>query len=68
MEVQTLTGDGVGEPQLFGMQVETVGGLTVELVAKDGAAETILVSAVHTQLMGATGMGGENDVRRETRR
>ena len=36
------------------MQVEAVAAMTVERVAKDGAAETAAVGAVYAQLMGAS--------------
>ena len=49
------------QPQLFGMQVETVGLLAIELVAQDGTAETVGVGTVHTQLVGATRVGIEGD-------
>ena len=49
-----LARDGVDEGERLRMQVEAVSAMTVERVAKDGAAETAAVGAVYAQLMGAS--------------
>ena len=52
----------VVERQLLSMQIQTVGLFAaIEGVALDGVMKTLLVGAMHTQLMGATGMGDELD-------
>ena len=45
------------ESDALGMEVETVGGRTVKGVALDGSVESIGMSTMHTQLVGATGLG-----------
>ena len=50
----------VVERQLLSMQIQTVGLFAaIEGVALDGVMKTLLVGAMHTQLMGATGMWDE---------
>ena len=53
LETHALGGDGMGEFEQLGMQVEAVGGTAVKLVAKDGAAEAVGVGTVHAQLVSA---------------
>jgi hypothetical protein len=53
----------MGQPYLFGVQVETVGLLPIELIAQDGTAQPVLVGTVHPQLVRAAGMGVEGDKR-----
>ena len=43
------------------MEVETVGGRTVKGVALDGSVESIGMSTMHTQLVGASGLGLQDD-------
>ena len=45
----------------FGMEVETVGGRTVKGVALDRAVESVGMSTMHTQLVGASGLGLQDD-------
>ena len=51
----------MGKFYLVAMQAETVGRLAVELVTDDGAAETVGVGAVHTQLVGTPRVGVEGE-------
>ena len=59
--LQALTGNGVPELQPFGMEVEAVGGLSVERVAYDGAVQAFGVGGVYTELVGTAGLGIESN-------
>ena len=59
-----MAGEGVGEGELLGVEVETVGRETVEGVAKDGTAETLRVGTMQTKLVGAARVGSEQDTLR----
>ena len=43
--------------QIFGMEAKAVGRLSVEGIAYDGAAQAVGVGGVHTELVGAAGLG-----------
>ena len=47
LEVDALTCDGVGELEVVGMEVETVGTSAVEGITEDGSVETFLVGTMH---------------------
>ncbi len=46
---------------MFGMEVETVRGSAVEVVALDGAAECFGMGGMHAELVGAAGLWVELD-------
>jgi hypothetical protein len=56
-EFHYVTRQRMGERKIFGMEVKTVGMETVEVIAHNGHSQTVLVGTVHTQLVGAAGMG-----------
>ena len=47
----------MAELQVFGMEVEAVGRLTVERIAHNGAVHTVGVGRMNTELVGAAGFG-----------
>ena len=49
----------MAELQPFGMEVEPIGGLSVEGVAYDGAVQAFGVGGVYTKLVGTAGLGIE---------
>ena len=51
----------MGEREVFGMEVKTVGMETVEIIAYDRHSQTVLVGTVHTQLVGAASVGREQN-------
>ena len=51
----------MGEREVFGMEVKAVGMETVEIIAHDRHSQTVLVGTVHTQLVGAAGLGCEQN-------
>ena len=57
----SLTRHRVGECYLVTMQTEPFGLVAVEFIADDGATETVGVSTVHAQLVGAAGVGVEGE-------
>ena len=60
MKTESLPCIRVVERQLLGMQIQTVGLFAaIEGVALDRVMKTLLVGAMHTQLMGATSMWDE---------
>ena len=50
----------MAELQPFGMEVQAVGGLSVEGVAYDGAVQAFRVGGVYTKLVGSAGLGIES--------
>ena len=52
-----FSADGMAELEGFGMEVEAVRWLSVEGIAYDGAAQAVGVGGVHTELVGAAGLG-----------
>ena len=61
LKVHTLSCNGMCQRQLLSVQVETIGSLSVELIAQDRAAKSVEVSAVHTQLVGTARVGIEGN-------
>ena len=59
--LQALTGNGMPELQSFGMEVEPIGGLSVEGVAYDGAVQAFGVGGVYTKLVGTACFWVEGD-------
>ena len=53
--------NGVTELQVFGMEVKSVGRLTVERIAHNGAVHAVGVGGMDTELVGATGFGVVGD-------
>ena len=51
----------MGEREVFGMKVKAVGMETVEVIAHNGHSQTILVGTMYAQLVGAAGMGREQN-------
>ena len=54
MERHPLAGYGMLDCQLFSMQIESVGRVTVEGIAENGARQSFAMSTVHSQLMSTT--------------
>ena len=54
--MQLLASHRVGEPYLGSMKTKTLTLETIELVAHDGAAQTIRMGTMDAQLVGATGL------------
>ena len=52
-----FSGDGMAEFQGLGMEVETVRRLAIEGVAHDGTVHAVGVGGMHTELVGAAGLG-----------
>ena len=48
---------GMPKLQAFGMEVHTVGGLSVEGIAEDGAVHAVRMGRVDTELVGTTAFG-----------
>ena len=61
MESDGFASSGMDKFQAVGMEVEAVGEVAVELVAEDGAAQTVGVGTVHAQLVGAPCLRIEGD-------
>ena len=51
----------MAELQAFGMEVQAVGGLSVEGVAHDGAVQAFGMGGVYTELVGTAGFGVEGN-------
>ncbi len=62
-ECEGVVGEGVGEGELGGVEFELVSffSVAVEVVADDGDAKSFGVGRVDTELVGASGDGGEFD-------
>jgi hypothetical protein len=61
LELHYFTGQRMGEREVFGMKVKTVGMETVEVIANNRHSQSVLVGTVHTQLVGAAGMRREQN-------
>ena len=61
LEMHPLARDGVAEAETFGVEVEAVGGGSVENVAFDGSPETFWMGAVDAELVSASTFGVEFD-------
>ena len=59
--VHTLVGDGMAELQAFGMEVQTVGCLSVKGIAHDGAVHAVGVCGMDAELVGAACFGVVGD-------
>ena len=63
-EVHLFTRYGMAEPDFSGMEHQSVALRAVELVALDGASQSVGMGAMDAQLVGAACLGIEgNDVR-----
>ena len=62
---ERLARDGMTEGKGLGMEAEPLEGMAaaIEGVADDGTPEAVAVGTVHSQLVGAAGMGGESHTR-----
>lgn len=61
MYVQVFATYGMLELQPFGMEIEAVGRLAVERIAYDGAVQSVRVGGMHTELVGAAGLGVKSE-------
>ena len=52
---------GMPEFQIFRMEAEAFGWLSVEGIAHDGTVHSVGVGGVHTELVGASGLGVVGD-------
>ena len=51
----------MGEREIFGMKVKTVGMETVEIIAHNRHSQAVFMCTMHAQLVGAAGMGCEHN-------